>query len=125
MEDMERTKFDSYVANNPDAKTNLLNNLRKSNIFCDAIIRLDCGSCIPIHRIILSTTCDYFHKLFMSELSDNDGNIYEIHFVRSEIMNCIIDFAYTLDCDLNEDNPTDLCELITTAEYWSITVQNT
>lgn len=60
MNDMGHTKFDSYAANEPDAKANLLNNLRKSNTFCDAIIRLDCGSHIPVHRIILSTACEYF-----------------------------------------------------------------
>lgn len=60
MDGMERTEFDSYVASKPDAKRKLLNNLRKSNIFCDASIRLDDGICIPIHRLILSTACDYF-----------------------------------------------------------------
>lgn len=60
MDGIESTKIESYV-NRPDAKQKLLlNNLRKSNIFCDASIRLDDGNCIPIHRIVLSVASDYF-----------------------------------------------------------------
>lgn len=33
-------------------------------------------------------------------------------------MNCIIDFVYTFDCELDENNLTDLSELIATAEYF-------
>lgn len=60
MDEMELMKINSYEADKPDAKPKLLNNLRKSNIFCDASIRLDDGNSIPIHRLTLSTACDYF-----------------------------------------------------------------
>lgn len=69
MDRIECTKFDSvYLANQSDTEPKLINDvfggssndLRKSNIFCDAIIQLDDGNGIPIHRIILSTACDYF-----------------------------------------------------------------
>lgn len=50
----------------------------------------------------------------MSQINHSDGNIYDIHFVRSDIMECIIDFAYTFECHINE---TNLSEVIATAEY--------
>lgn len=54
----------------------------------------------------------------MSQLDINDGNIYEIHYVRSEIMHCIIDFAYTFDCGIKEKTHSELSELMATAEYF-------
>lgn len=51
----------------------------------------------------------------MSQMSENDDNTYHIKYVRCEIMHCIIDFVYTLECDTNERN---LTELIATAEYF-------
>lgn len=56
-----------------------------------------------------------FSKLFVSQMNDANGNIYEVHYVRGKIMDCIIDFAYAFDCDVDE---TNLIELIATAEYF-------
>lgn len=51
----------------------------------------------------------------MSQINHSDGNIFDIHFVRSEIMECIIDFSYEFECHVNEAN---LPEVIATAEYF-------
>lgn len=77
--------------------------------FCQEVIKH------KMFRSIFQLFFFYFSKLFLSQINENDSNVYEIHFVRSEIMNCIIDFAYTFDCDIIEAN---LNELLATAEYF-------
>lgn len=57
----------------------------------------------------------FFSKLFMLPVTAEQGNNYFIKYVRSGIMECVINFAYTFICDINEEN---LCELLSTAEYF-------
>lgn len=62
---------------------------------------------------------DFFcSKLFMSPVNIEQGSNYPIKLIRTEIMECVIDFAYTFMCDINERN---VGELITTAEYFCYT----
>lgn len=57
-------------------------------------------------------------KLFMSPVSAEQGNNYFIKYVKTPIMECVVNFAYTFMCDINEAN---LCELLSTAEYFCYT----
>ncbi|XP_031627271.1 kelch-like protein 10 [Contarinia nasturtii] len=116
MDIAKQTKLHSNnIINNCMISTCELNELRKSNIYCDANILLDDGGSIPIHRIILSNATEFFYKLFMSPLNAEQQRNYHIRHIRTHIMETVIDFAYTLDCDINE---TNLWELLTTADYF-------
>lgn len=56
----------------------------------------------------------------MSPIGEKCGKRYRIKYIRYEIMECIIDYAYSLECEITEANLTDL---ITTAEcfcYFSL-----
>lgn len=53
----------------------------------------------------------------MSPIKRELGSGYLIKYIRTEIMDCIIEFIYTDKCDINEAN---LTELISTAEYFCL-----
>lgn len=59
MERIKRTKFDCDKADEASSSQRLID-LRKSNTFCDALIQLEDGGSIPVHRIILCTASEYF-----------------------------------------------------------------
>lgn len=59
MERIKRTKSPSYKTDESSTNHTLID-LRKSNTFCDALILLEDGGCIPVHRVILSATSEYF-----------------------------------------------------------------
>lgn len=59
MERIKCTKSDSYKADEPSSSQRLID-LRKSNTFCDALIQLEDGGRIPVHRIIMCTASEYF-----------------------------------------------------------------
>lgn len=54
-------------------------------------------------------------KLFMSPVNAKKRSNYHIKHIQADIMECVIDFAYTFNCDINVAN---LCELLATAEYF-------
>lgn len=56
-----------------------------------------------------------FSKLFMSPVNAEQQSNYHIKQIRTNIMESVIEFAYTLNCDINE---TNLWELLTTADYF-------
>lgn len=63
MEPIKRIKLDTYNTNEPDEPSlnqRSLIGLQKSNTFCDALILLEDGGCIPVHRVILCSASDYF-----------------------------------------------------------------
>lgn len=61
---------------------------------------------------------NYFSKLFISPVGAKQNNNYFIKYVGTGIMECVINFAYTNNCDINEKN---LNELLITAEYFCYT----
>lgn len=56
-----------------------------------------------------------YRTLFASQLNTSNPAEIHIQFVRTEIMECVIDFAYTSTCTITE---TNAIELIATAEYF-------
>ena len=91
--------------------------LRTNNTFCDARISLDDGGVIFVHRVILCASCDYFRALFTSILNDGEANDVRISCVSTELMQSIIDFAYSRNAHINEEN---VCDLIQLADYFGM-----
>lgn len=51
----------------------------------------------------------------MSPINTEQVNNYFIKYVHTEIMDCIINFAYSFECDVNK---TNLMEILSAAEYF-------
>ncbi|KAG4076580.1 hypothetical protein HA402_001867 [Bradysia odoriphaga] len=108
---IKRSKSDK--SNEPSLNQKSLSDLRKSNTFCDALIVLEDGGCIPVHRVILCTASGYFYNLFMSSPIDKpfDRPGYLVKCVTTATMECIVEFVYAENCDVNETNLTELLSL--------------
>lgn len=53
----------------------------------------------------------------MSPINIEQSHRFFIRYVRTDVMECIIDFAYSFECDITEAN---LAELLISAEYFGL-----
>ena len=82
---------------------NVLNDLRKKGQLCDAVIKCDDGQ-FPVHRAIMSACSPYFRALFTNGLTETDQREVFIRGVSSDMMDQIIEYAYTRTADVNSEN---------------------
>lgn len=82
---------------------NVLNELRKSGQLCDATIKLENGS-FPVHRAIMSACSPYFRALFTNGMEETNMKEVFIPDVTSEMMELIIDYAYTRENQVTGEN---------------------
>ncbi|XP_044586739.1 kelch-like protein 10 [Cotesia glomerata] len=94
-----------------------LYDLRRNNLFCDAIIRLEDGGVFPIHRAILSACSTYFRTLFTTSLYTEEKTDVLVPGVQSDMMNHLLEYAYLRSLDVNHKN---VCQLLITANYLCI-----
>ncbi|XP_076094839.1 kelch-like protein 10 [Mytilus galloprovincialis] len=87
---------------NPSA-TNVFSDLRRAGQLCDAVIKVG-NHDYPIHRAIMSACSPYFRALFTDSLFHTDRREVVIPGVSAEIMEMIIDYAYTRDVNITADN---------------------
>ncbi|XP_055907678.1 kelch-like protein 10 isoform X2 [Eupeodes corollae] len=95
---------------------NALNEMRKGNLMCDAVVNVNDGS-FNVHRAILSSCSSYFRALFTNSLSLEKQNVF-IPDMRAAIMEEIINYAYMRKCDIN---PLNVHELLALADYVGMT----
>lgn len=81
--------------------------LRKKEQLCDAVIRVD-GREFPIHRAIMSGCSPYFRGLFTDSLNHTDRREVVIPGVSAEIMETIIDYAYTTETTITAENVEEI-----------------
>ncbi|ESO82188.1 hypothetical protein LOTGIDRAFT_135113 [Lottia gigantea] len=86
---------------------NVLAELRRTGDFCDAVIKVQSRS-FPIHRNILSACSPYFRALFKYQHLSNGRIEVTIPGVSSEIMNELIEYAYTRDIEIDSENVEEL-----------------
>ncbi|XP_044267489.1 kelch-like protein 10 isoform X2 [Tribolium madens] len=94
-----------------------LYDLRENNQLCDAIIVLDDGTEIPIHRALLCACSNYFKAAFTTLLHNKNETKVQIPGVSSEMMHILINYAYLRKLDLNKNNVFDV---LITADYLSM-----
>ncbi|XP_028304961.1 kelch-like protein 10 [Gouania willdenowi] len=92
------------------------NELRLKGRLCDAVIIVGDVQFL-VHKLILCSCSIYFSNLFLDG-SNKERRVFVIDDVSPEIMEQIIDFAYTSSFTLNNDNVFDL---IIAANHYSIT----
>lgn len=84
-----------------------LNLLRQNSKFCD--VEIVAGSAvIKAHRSILSASSPYFQAMFASGLAEMEKDRIEIHYIEADILKMIIDFIYTGEMILCQENVQDL-----------------
>uniref|UniRef100_A0A8D3C2U3 BTB domain-containing protein n=1 Tax=Scophthalmus maximus TaxID=52904 RepID=A0A8D3C2U3_SCOMX len=84
----------------------IFNELRLEGKFCDAVIQVQDVE-FPIHRIILCDCSSYFQALFERWMTTGK-KVFNIPGPSPDIMQLIIEFAYTGSVNVTEDNVHDL-----------------
>ncbi|KAK9531138.1 hypothetical protein VZT92_010582 [Zoarces viviparus] len=86
--------------------SSLFNDLRLEGKFCDAVIKVADVS-FEIHRVILCKCSPYFIALF-THTSHPDKKVFNIPGLSPDMMQLIIEFAYTDSVSVTEENVQEL-----------------
>ncbi|XP_031172018.1 kelch-like protein 10 [Sander lucioperca] len=95
---------------------NTINELRLEGKLCDAVITVDDVE-FKVHRIILCNCGSYFRDIFLSKSSTSGQQVYSFSQVSPNIMNLIVEYAYTGSVVVTEEN---VLELLAGADYFSV-----
>ena len=84
-----------------------LNELRETNILCDATIRAQ-GEDFPAHKCVLSAVSPYFRARFTSQLQENESNLVELQESKSTTIADVLKFIYTGEASIDSSNAQDV-----------------
>ncbi|XP_077978828.1 kelch-like protein 10 [Glandiceps talaboti] len=89
------------------AACNVFRELRQNRQLCDVVIEVDHHE-FPAHRNILSACSPYFRALFTNGMNESLTPTVKIPGVAPRIMDQIIEYAYTREVIVTEDNVVDM-----------------
>lgn len=84
-----------------------LKTLRDRDILTDIILRTETDE-FKAHKIILSCSSEYFYALFTDPMIESKANNVHLSMITSEGLKIILDYIYTLELDVNNDNILDV-----------------
>ena len=87
-----------------------LNELRETNILCDATIRAE-GQDFAAHKCVLSAASAYFRALFTSQMKETKNNMVELQEAKSTTISDVIQFIYTGNVSIDSSNAQDLAKI--------------
>ncbi len=93
-----------------------MHNMQKREELCDASLFVDAKE-IKVHKIVLAACSSFFHAMFMSRMTEARTSQVELKDVSFETIQSIVDFAYTADIQLNDEN---VQELLSAANQYQI-----
>ncbi|ODN03344.1 Kelch-like protein 10 [Orchesella cincta] len=76
----------------------------------DAILRSSDGFYFPVHRVILCGESDYFKTLFTTTLHTEERTDIVVYNIRGEMLGLLLDFIYTREMWLNDENVLPILE---------------
>ncbi|XP_035681516.1 kelch-like protein 24 [Branchiostoma floridae] len=86
-----------------------LQELRSDNLLTDVILCVS-GKEIPCHRNVLAACSGYFHAMFCNGHRESQEHKVTIHEVSTNILQLLVDYAYTSKIKITEDNAVKLLE---------------
>ncbi|CAJ0938359.1 unnamed protein product [Ranitomeya imitator] len=112
---------ESFYTSNMESKMipvafNIFNELRMEGKLCDIVIKVGDVE-FNAHKIILCGCSPYFRALFTNSWNNSEDKAYDISGVSPEIMNFILEYAYTRTVPINADNVENL---LIAADYFNI-----
>uniref|UniRef100_UPI00398EF828 kelch-like protein 2 isoform X2 n=1 Tax=Pristiophorus japonicus TaxID=55135 RepID=UPI00398EF828 len=81
----------------------VMNELRSQNLLCDVTLVAE-DTEIPAHRVVLAACSPYFHAMFTGEMSESKAKRVRIKEVDSWTLNILIDYVYTAEIQVTEEN---------------------
>ena len=91
-----------------------LNMLRKQDHLCDVTLVTKDDTEFKAHRNVLSAASPFFHKLFQSDMKENQEGIARFEEISGSVMEDALQFIYTGSVEVTQENSEDL---IATANY--------
>ncbi|CAH2274294.1 kelch 25 [Pelobates cultripes] len=99
-----------HKLSHPDCVLNHLNNMRKQLLFTDVTLWAGNRS-FSCHRVVLAACSQYFEAMFSNGLKESLDNAVNFHdSLHPEILELLIDFAYSSKILINEENAESLLE---------------
>jgi len=80
-----------------------LNDLRTNQQLFDFTILIG-ERAFPVHKVIMAANSDYFKQMFLIEMREREENRVTIEGVDPYIMELVIDYCYTQEISLNDEN---------------------
>ena len=84
-----------------------MNAMRHLGQLCDTSLVVE-GERIPVHRLVLSACSAYFRAMFTSNMAEANSKEVPLHEVNVSTVKAIVDFAYTAQINLDDDNVQEL-----------------
>ena len=98
----------------------LLNKLRlegEEGGFCDVTLEVE-GRQLATHRCVLAASSQFFYTMFHSGMKESNQTLLKLHSVSFDSMSLILDYFYTREIVINDDN---VLELLNTASFLLVT----
>ena len=97
----------------------LLNKLRLEGEggFCDVTLEVE-GRQLATHRCVLAASSQFFYTMFSSGMKESNETLLKLHSVSFDSMSVILDYFYTREIVINDDN---VLELLNTASFLLVT----
>ncbi|NXO24058.1 ENC1 protein, partial [Cisticola juncidis] len=93
-----------------DSLLTQLNLLRQQNLFTDVVLRAG-NQRFPCHRAVLAACSRYFNAMFSVGLKESkDGEVNFHDSVHPEVLELLLDYAYSARVLINEENAESLLE---------------
>lgn len=94
----------------------VMHQLRRDEVFCDVQMKVE-NTVFSCHKVVLMASSPYFFAMFISNMAEHDKDTVDIGGVSHEIFSVLLDFIYSGEIKVTEDN----CEeLFIAADMFSI-----
>ncbi|KAL7296035.1 hypothetical protein TKK_0010590 [Trichogramma kaykai] len=93
--------------------------LFKNKHLSDVMLRTECGSTFPAHKVLLASVSPVFAAMFKSDMSENEENVIKISDIRYEVLLEMLRYIYLGIIDVKKDTET-CCELLGAADKYDI-----
>ncbi|KAL5247560.1 hypothetical protein ACHWQZ_G019438 [Mnemiopsis leidyi] len=80
-----------------------MNQLRKNNVLCDVVLMVGTHQ-VPAHRVVLAGCSSYFCAMFTGPMSESKQEIIQIKGVEPDVLELLIEFAYTSQLEVTIEN---------------------
>lgn len=80
-----------------------MNEMRKNGKLCDITLDVS-GTEIPAHKVVLAASSAYFNAMFTNEMLEKSSTKIQMHDIDPMALSLLIDYAYTGQISVNEDN---------------------
>ena len=103
--DVPETSTTFFESEGPLKSLLFLNNLRQDGKLCDALIQVN-EKVISAHRLVLASSSSYFAEIYTGDVQFKTDGILKLasEDVDEDLLETLIDFAYTKQVQINGDN---------------------